>query len=34
MDLDAYRKLTIESHRMRAELMDATKSGNQRRISL
>jgi len=33
MDLDAYKKLTIESHRVRSELMDATKSGNQRRIS-
>lgn len=32
MDLDAYRKLTIESHRVRGELMDATKSGNQRRV--
>ncbi|MFH0849518.1 MAG: EMC3/TMCO1 family protein [Candidatus Bathyarchaeota archaeon] len=33
MDLEAYKKLTIESHRVRSELMDATKSGNQRRIS-
>ncbi len=33
MDLDAYRKLTIESSRVRKELMDATRSGNQRRIS-
>ena len=33
MDLEAYRKLTIESHRVREELMDATRSGNQRRIS-
>lgn len=33
MDLDAYRKLTIESNRVRQELMDATKSGNQRRIA-
>jgi uncharacterized membrane protein (DUF106 family) len=32
MDLDAYRKLTIESHKVRQELMDATKSGNQRRM--
>jgi len=33
MDLDAYRKLTIESSRIRKELMDATRSGNQRRMS-
>jgi len=33
MDLDAYRKLTIESSRVRKELMDATRSGNQRRMS-
>jgi uncharacterized membrane protein (DUF106 family) len=33
MDLGAYKKLTIESYRVRSELMDATKSGNQRRIS-
>ncbi|MBD3206696.1 DUF106 domain-containing protein [Candidatus Bathyarchaeota archaeon] len=33
MDLDAYRRLTIESHKVRKELMDATRSGNQRRIS-
>jgi len=32
MDLEAYRKLTIESHRVRGELMDATRSGNQRRV--
>ena len=33
MDLDAYRKLTIESSRIRKELMDATRSGNQRRMA-
>ena len=33
MDLDAYKRLTIESHKVRKELMDATRSGNQRRIS-
>jgi len=33
MDLDAYRKLTIESSRVRKELMDATRSGNQRRMA-
>jgi uncharacterized membrane protein (DUF106 family) len=33
MDLDAYRKLTIESSKMRKELMDATRSGNQRRVA-
>ncbi len=33
MDLDQYKKLTVESHKVRSELMDATRSGNQRRIS-
>ena len=33
MDLDAYRKITIESTKIRKELMDATRSGNQRRIA-
>ncbi len=33
MDLDAYRKLTIESSKVRKELMDATRSGNQRRVT-
>jgi uncharacterized membrane protein (DUF106 family) len=33
MDLKAYRSLTIESHKVRQELMEATKSGNQRLIS-
>ncbi len=33
MDLGAYRKMMIESARARKELMEATKSGNQRRIS-
>ena len=32
MDLEAYKRLQIESHKVRKELMDATKSGNQRRI--
>ena len=33
MDLDSYRKMMIESTRVREELMAAMKSGNQRRIS-
>ncbi len=33
MDLDAYRKLTIESSRVRKELMEATRSGNQSRMA-
>lgn len=33
MDLDAYRRVMIESAKVRKELMDAMKSGNQRRIS-
>ena len=33
MDLEAYKRLTIESHRVRQELMETTRSGNQRRIS-
>ncbi|MBN2336548.1 DUF106 domain-containing protein [Candidatus Bathyarchaeota archaeon] len=33
MDLGAYRKVTIESSRVRSELMEATRSGNQRRIT-
>jgi uncharacterized membrane protein (DUF106 family) len=33
MDIDVYRKLMVESNRARKEMMDATKSGNQRRIS-
>jgi len=32
MDLDQYKRLMIESSRARKELMDATRSGNQRRI--
>jgi uncharacterized membrane protein (DUF106 family) len=32
MDVEAYKRLQIESHKVRKELMDATKSGNQRRI--
>ena len=33
MDLPAYRKMMVESSRARKELMDAMKTGNQRRIS-
>ena len=33
MDLDAYRNMMIESARARKEVMEAMKSGNQRRIS-
>ncbi|MCW4050213.1 MAG: EMC3/TMCO1 family protein [Candidatus Bathyarchaeota archaeon] len=33
MDLETYRRLTIDSHKIRKELMEATRSGNQRRIS-
>ncbi len=33
MDLDAYRKMMIGSARARKELMEAMKTGNQRRIS-
>ena len=33
MDLDAYRKMMIASARARKELMEAMKTGNQRRIS-
>ena len=33
MDLDAYRSVMIESAKVRKELMDAMKTGNQRRIS-
>jgi uncharacterized membrane protein (DUF106 family) len=33
MDLNEYKRLTIESSRLRSELMQATRSGNQRRIS-
>jgi uncharacterized membrane protein (DUF106 family) len=33
MDLDAYRKMMIEGARARKEVMEAMKSGNQRRIS-
>ncbi|MGD2201259.1 MAG: EMC3/TMCO1 family protein [Candidatus Bathyarchaeota archaeon] len=33
MDLDAYRRIMIESARVRREQMEAMKSGNQRRIS-
>ena len=33
MDLDAYRKMMIDSSRARKELMEAMKTGNQRRIS-
>jgi uncharacterized membrane protein (DUF106 family) len=32
MDLDAYREMTLESQRVRQEMMEAMKSGNQRRI--
>lgn len=32
LDLDQYRQLMIESARARRELMDATRSGNQRKI--
>lgn len=32
MDLDAYKKLMIASSKARKEVMDATRSGNQRRI--
>ncbi len=32
MDLEQYRRLMIESARARKELMDATRSGNQRKI--
>jgi uncharacterized membrane protein (DUF106 family) len=32
MNLDEYRRMTIESHRVRKEVMDAMKSGNQRNI--
>jgi len=32
MDLEAYRKLMVESAKARRELMEATRSGNQRRI--
>lgn len=32
MDLEQYRRLMIESSRARKELMDATRSGNQRKI--
>ncbi len=33
MDLGAYRKMMVESARVRKEVMEAMKSGNQRRIS-
>jgi uncharacterized membrane protein (DUF106 family) len=33
MDLEAYKRLTIESHKVRSELMEATRSGDQRKIS-
>lgn len=33
MDLDAYRKMMVESAKARKEVMEAMKSGNQRRIS-
>lgn len=33
MDLDAYRKMMIESAKARKEVMEAMKTGNQRRIS-
>jgi uncharacterized membrane protein (DUF106 family) len=32
LDLELYRRLMIESARARKEMMDATRSGNQRRI--
>jgi len=32
MDLDEYRKMTIESHRVRQEMTKAMKSGNQSKI--
>jgi uncharacterized membrane protein (DUF106 family) len=33
MDLDAYRKMMVEGSRARKEVMEAMKSGNQRRIT-
>jgi uncharacterized membrane protein (DUF106 family) len=33
MDIEEYRRLMVESNRARKEMMSATKSGNQRRIS-
>jgi len=33
MDLDEYKRLTIESQHLRQELMEAMRSGNKRRIS-
>ena len=33
MDLKNYRRLMVESHKARKEMMDATKSGNQRRMT-
>ena len=33
MDLDEYKRWTVESHHLRQELMEAMRSGNQRRIS-
>ncbi len=33
MDLDAYRKMMIETAKARKEVMEAMKTGNQRRIS-
>ena len=32
LDLEQYRRMMIESNKARKELMDATRSGNQRRI--
>ncbi len=32
LDLDKYRAMMIESNKVRKEVMDATRSGNQRRI--
>jgi uncharacterized membrane protein (DUF106 family) len=33
MNLEEYRKMMIESNRVRSEVMEAMRSGNQRRIS-
>ncbi len=33
IDLDEYKRWTVESHHLRQELMEAMRSGNQRRIS-
>lgn len=33
IDMDEYKRWTVESHHLRQELMEATRSGNQRRIA-